>query len=92
MHRILKDKVIVGHSLEHDFQCLDYKVEPEHEVKRIRDLARFPKYKNQFGQTRSLKKLTEDYLNRQIQQGQHNSVIDAKASMALYRLSEHEWE
>jgi RNA exonuclease 4 len=64
VHKILKDKVIVGHSLEHDFQCLDYKVEPEHETKRIRDLARFPKYKNQFGQTRSLKKLTEDYLNR----------------------------
>lgn len=49
VHRILKDKVIVGHSLEHDFTCLDYRVEPEQETKRIRDLARFPKYKNQFG-------------------------------------------
>jgi hypothetical protein len=46
VHRILKDKVIVGHSLEHDFSCLDYNLDLDSEHKRIRDLARFPKYKN----------------------------------------------
>lgn len=90
-HRILKDKVIVGHSLHHDFKALDYPME-DGENKRIRDLSHYPKYKNNIGQTRSLKKLTADFLGREIQQGQHNSVIDARASIALYRINEKDWE
>ena len=41
-HRILKDKVIVGHSLNHDFSVLDFKPDDG----KIRDLTRFTKYKN----------------------------------------------
>lgn len=90
-HRILKDKVIVGHSLHHDFQALDFPME-DGEDKRIRDLSHYPKYKNEIGQIRSLKKLTAEFLGREIQQGQHNSVIDARASIGLYRINEKDWE
>ena len=43
-------------------------------------------------QSRSLKKLTEEYLKKSIQNGAHSSVDDARASMGLYRLQEKEWE
>jgi hypothetical protein len=39
-----------------------------------------------------LKTLTEMYLNRKIQAGSHCSVTDARAALALYRISEQEWE
>ena len=91
-HRILKDKIIVGHSIHHDFKALEYEGMQDTENKRVRDLTHFPKYKNQFGQIMSLKNLSSLHLGRTIQQGQHNSVIDAKASMALYRVNEKEWE
>ena len=44
-HRLLKDKIIVGHSLSHDFKVLEYYPEDE----KLRDLTRFAKYKNKFG-------------------------------------------
>ena len=44
-HRILRDKVIVGHSLQNDFKALHYPI-PDGENKRIRDLSHYPKYKN----------------------------------------------
>ena len=89
-HRILKDKIIVGHSLNHDFKVLELYTNEE-DVK-VRDLTRFTKYKNQFGQIKSLKNLTADLLGKKIQQGEHSSVVDAQASIGLYRLFEKEWE
>ena len=59
---------------------------------KIRDLTKFAKYKNQFGQIRSLKNLTKDLLGKKIQEGEHSSVIDAQASVGLYRLYEKDWE
>lgn len=43
-HRILKDKVICGHSLNHDFRVLDFTLLDEE--KNLRDFTRFTKYKN----------------------------------------------
>jgi RNA exonuclease 4 len=59
---------------------------------KVRDLTRYHKYKNEHGQIMSLKNLTAKFCNRSIQQGQHSSVIDARASMALYRINEEDWE
>ena len=89
-HRILKDKIIAGHSLNHDFKVLDFT--PPEEDGKLRDLTRFTKYKNQFGQIRSLKNLALDLLGKKIQQGEHSSVTDAQASIGLYRLYERDWE
>ena len=41
---------------------------------------------------KSLKKLSKDFLGVTIQEGAHSSVIDARASLALYRIVEREWE
>lgn len=41
---------------------------------------------------KGLKKLSKEFLNVSIQEGSHSSVIDARASMALYRIVESEWE
>ena len=41
---------------------------------------------------KGLKKLSKEFLNVSIQEGAHSSVIDARASMALYRLVDKEWE
>jgi RNA exonuclease 4 len=48
-HRILKNKVIVGHSLHHDFNSMQYSIDESNQESRLRDLAKFPKYRNQFG-------------------------------------------
>ena len=65
-HRILKDKIIVGHSVHHDFKTLEYELVDTFENKRVRDLTHFPKYKNQFGQIMSLKNLSSLHLGRTI--------------------------
>lgn len=67
---------------------------------KVRDLIRFKRYQhqtvNELGHVshgaKGLKKLSNEFLNVTIQEGAHSSVIDARASMALYRLAESEWE
>ena len=61
-HKILTDKFIVGHSLHHDFKSLEFDADMGGREVKLRDLTRYPKYKNQHGQNRSLKNLTKDYL------------------------------
>lgn len=40
----------------------------------------------------SLRKLVKTVFGITIQEGEHNSVIDARAPMALYRLYRKQWE
>ena len=42
MDAILKDRVIVGHSLDNDFHALD---EYEHPFEKIRDISKFTKFR-----------------------------------------------
>ena len=92
-NRVLSNcQIVVGHSLHHDFEVLEFEVDESKKHEKIRDLSRFPKYKTAFGQVKSLKNLTAEFLNRTIQQGSHSSVVDARASLALYRINEKEWE
>ncbi|KAM3133807.1 REX4 [Paramecium bursaria] len=76
----LSDKIIVGHSLQHDFDAMDLDIESF----QIRDTSEYSYFKN--GNIKnSLKKLVKKYLNQEIQDGQHDSCIDARSAMFLYR-------
>ena len=81
---LLKDKIIVGHSLEHDFEVMEYY--PPEVV--IRDTAKYFKK----GKTPSLKGLVDKHLGKSIQVGEHSSDEDARATMELYKKFRNEWE
>lgn len=84
---ILKGRILVGHSVNHDLKVL-FLSHPKH---MIRDTSSyFRRFFNH--RTPSLKKLTEVYLGIKIQGGEHNSVIDAQATMRLFTLFKKQWE
>ncbi|XP_048882206.1 interferon-stimulated 20 kDa exonuclease-like 2 [Brienomyrus brachyistius] len=92
--KILKEKVVVGHSIQNDFKVLHY----THPPGLTRDIATIPLLSKKAGfpeqQTVSLKKLSRILLKQDIQVGKmgHSSVEDAKASMDVYKTVEVEWE
>jgi len=90
-HKLLKGKIIVGHSLTGDFRVLhlDEQIVPKD---KVRDTSKYKKYQSEHGQAQSLKNLTQNFLNRSIQKGSHCSITDARAALALYRLNEQDWE
>ena len=57
-----------------------------------RDVSKYKKYKNDIGGKQSLKVLTDKFLQKTIQDGAHSSVEDARATLALYREVEKDWE
>lgn len=92
--RILEGKVVVGHSVYHDFEALEF-LHPAHMVRDtsttrlLSRLAGFPPER-----CASLKILSGKLLNKKIQDGigGHCSVEDAQAALDLYKLVEGEWE
>ncbi|KAM3181726.1 hypothetical protein ACTXT7_013795 [Hymenolepis weldensis] len=90
--RIVKDRIIVGHALKHDFKVLNL----IHPKELIRDTSKAPYAKTRAlikgNATVSLKRLVYILLGVQIQVGEHNSVEDAQANMEIYKLVEKEWE
>lgn len=77
---LLKDKVIVGHSIHNDFEALEYMAHP---TKLVRDISLFSKYKYN-GKRTKLQTLAADHLQASIQGCDHNSVEDARAALGLY--------
>ncbi len=95
--QLLKNKVIVGHGLENDLRAL--KIEQDHTWYNIRDSAtQYQPYMrlDQYGQWRPyrLRDLTWYHLGIVIQEGgkPHDSIEDARASMALYRHAQADWD
>ncbi|NWH84814.1 AEN nuclease, partial [Aegithalos caudatus] len=92
--KILKDKIVVGHAIHHDFQALKY----FHPKDRTRDTSQSPMLKKRAGlpvrANVSLKNLARYLLHKKIQGGcqGHSSVEDAQTAMELYRLVEVQWE
>jgi RNA exonuclease 4 len=67
---LMKGSIIVGHSLKSDLDVLFLK----HPKIKIRDTATYYRKKFKKPKTPSLKALTKDYLNVEIQKGEHSSV------------------
>uniref|UniRef100_A0A3P9BS10 Interferon stimulated exonuclease 20 like 2 n=1 Tax=Maylandia zebra TaxID=106582 RepID=A0A3P9BS10_9CICH len=91
---LIKGKVVVGHAIHNDFKVIGYCHPPE----LTRDTSRIPLLNQMAGiegnKCTSLKTLTKAIFNRDIQTGNkgHSSVEDARATMELYKVVEHEWE
>ena len=85
---ILKDRILVGHSLYNDLQVLFL----SHHHKKIRDTQKYKPFKKLCGGMPSLKKLAATVLNVTVQSGEHSSVEDAQTAMRLYMTHRSEWE
>ncbi|KAA1470632.1 ribonuclease H-like protein [Dentipellis sp. KUC8613] len=86
---LMKDRILIGHAVHNDLQALLLS-HPRAQLRDTQVLAR------KHGQSRvkhpSLKNLVRDMLGVAIQEGEHSSVIDARATMAVFRLHRKEWE
>lgn len=93
---IMKDKIVVGHSLKSDFEALMM----NHPKKMVRDTATFKPLMRPSGRNggkmrpRKLKDLAKEYadLSIQVDGEAHSSVDDARATMEVYKVVRDEWE
>ncbi|CAI2169059.1 8867_t:CDS:2 [Funneliformis geosporum] len=82
VYNIIKDRVVIGHALHHDFKMLML----DHPRKMIRDTSLYEPFRQiAKGKTPSLKRLASEELGMTIQTGRHSSVEDAQVCMLLYR-------
>ena len=82
---ILKNRILVGHTLEKDFEVMDFKPD----FRFVRDISEFKLFMD--GKFKSsLKNLSEKYLKIKIQGGTHSSVEDSRATLELYKLYKRE--
>jgi len=89
VQQILKNKLLVGHAVSNDVKVLRIS-HPKH---MIRDTSTYWQFKQLTeGRTPGLKQLTLHFLGANIQEGEHNSVQDAKAALQLYMLARKDWE
>jgi RNA exonuclease 4 len=89
VYELLKNKIVIGHALKNDFDALML----DHSRKLTRDTATFKPLKNQkTNRPKSLKLLAKEYLNKDIQQESHSSVVDAQCTMEIYKLFKNQWE
>ena len=68
--RLIKNRIIIGHSLENDFMVLNY----EHPKKLTRDTSKFKFFQSNINLPSSLKYLTKNHLDFDIQETHHDSV------------------
>ncbi|RCK64028.1 RNA exonuclease 4 [Candida viswanathii] len=86
---LLQGKVLVGHAIKNDLDMLYL----GHPKSMIRDTSKFKKFRAVAGgKAPGLKKLAKEFLDVDIQVGQHSSVEDARATMLLFRLFRKEIE
>ncbi|XP_062153434.1 RNA exonuclease 4-like [Alnus glutinosa] len=75
-----KARILVGHGLDHDLNCLQL----EYPATRIRDTAKYPPLMKTSKLSNSLKYLTQAYLGYDIQIGIQDPFEDCVATMKLY--------
>jgi RNA exonuclease 4 len=91
MKVLLEGRILVGHAVKNDLDALLLK----HDKRYIRDTSKYSKFRELAampGRTPSLKGLVEKLLGVEIQTGRHDSVEDARATMALFRLEKESFE
>ena len=71
------ESILVGHGILHDLKVLDI-FDVTYICTQVIDQDPFRK------QPKKLKHLVQKYLNAQIQDGHHSSIIDARATLALF--------
>jgi RNA exonuclease 4 len=88
--RLLKDRVLVGHSVRNDLEVLGL----SHPRRDVRDTARYPVYRRLVGGGGSprLRDLVSGLLGVRIQEGSHSSVEDARATMMLFQRDKEGFE
>jgi RNA exonuclease 4 len=86
---LIKDRIVVGHAIHNDLKALLL----THPHSQLRDTQVYAK---KFNLTRSshiaLRHLVKQELGITIQEGEHDSVADSRATMAIFRLHQKEWE
>jgi len=86
---MLKGRKLVGHALHNDFRMLQY----EHPEYLVRDTSTYDPFRSLSGKCHpSLKALAKLILNITIQDGIHDSIIDARTAMQLYQKHKKVWE
>jgi RNA exonuclease 4 len=85
----LKNRVLVGHYLKADLHVLGL----AHPRTHVRDTAWLPKFREACGgRSPRLKDLAERVLGLSIQNGEHDSVEDARVVMMLYKAEKEAFE
>ncbi|GAA6038582.1 hypothetical protein JCM8097_009430 [Rhodosporidiobolus ruineniae] len=86
---LIKDRILVGHALSNDTTVLLLS-HPRH---MTRDTSKYAPLQGLAKTKRpGLKNLAKLVLGVDIQSGEHSSVIDARATMAIYRSQKSAWE
>ncbi|KAI6026464.1 ribonuclease H-like domain-containing protein [Pisolithus microcarpus] len=86
---LVKDRVLVGHAVHNDLKALLL----SHPAPQLRDTQSLA-FKHKLVKSRrpALRVLVRQELGISIQEGEHDSVTDARATMALFRLHKKLWE
>ncbi|KAI7632271.1 hypothetical protein KC343_g3578 [Hortaea werneckii] len=80
--KLLEGRILVGHALRNDLQSLLL----SHPKRDLRDTSRHPKFRiDSMGKPPALRNLAKSELGMSIQTGEHSSIIDARATMALFK-------
>ncbi|OCH89885.1 ribonuclease H-like protein [Obba rivulosa] len=86
---LLNERILVGHAVQNDLQALLL----SHPRPMLRDTQVLSaKSKVMKGSRPALRNLVLQELGLTIQSGEHSSVIDARATMAVFRLHRKAWE
>jgi len=86
---LLKDRILIGHAVYNDLKALLL----SHSGPLTRDTQRYA-YNHKVVKSRytALRALVKQEFGIAIQGGEHSSVTDARATMAIYRLHRRQWE